>query len=365
LERIAVPLHAGALDIPPTILDVEEGVRFRRDLFGGRQATRVRKWRAQDPGRRLLVKRIPAAQTPPSYAGAVGAGFALTVSADRTVVQVGDPITLTIELGGDGNLATASLPPLDAEGLLPPGQFRVPEGELTGVVEGTVKRFTAVVRVLDEAVREVPALEYAWFDPASERFQTTRSRPIALSVRAAQVIGAAQVESQEPPTATVPLDPATTPNARSALVLTGADLAIERDPARLLQAASSGTGDRWVVAVLYAATFLVLLAATLDRRRRNVDPALAARRRRVREQLQRVRAAAAHPAATATAELASALRQLRAELPETNSQELEALLGECDARSYAPESQRDDSPLDVAFHARALALAEESPLRLA
>jgi hypothetical protein len=322
----------------------------------------VRKWRAQDSGRSLIVKRIPVSETPSSFAGAVGAGFALTVSADRTVVQVGDPITLTVELRGDGNLATVSLPPLDAEGLLPPDQFRVPEGELTGVVEGKVKRFTASVRVLDEAVREIPGLEYAWFDPTTEQFQTTRSRPIALSVREAQVIGAAQVESQEPPTVPEnPANPATaaaTPNARGALVLTGADLAIERDPARLLRTASSGPGDRWVTAGIYAATLLVLTAAALDRRRRSVDPAVLARRRSIREQLQRVRATAAQPSATATAELASALRQLRAALPEANSPELEALLGECDARSYAPAGERDDSPLDAAFHARALELAE-------
>jgi hypothetical protein len=361
LQRTAVPLRPGSLEIPPAILDVEEGVNFRRDLFGGRQATRIRKWRAQDSPRRLLVKQIPVAHTPPSFAGAVGAGFALVVSADRSVVQVGEPITLSLELQGDGNLATASLPPLDSEGLLPPGQFRVPGGELTGVVEGTVKRFTAVVRVLDEAVREIPALEYAWFDPATEQFQTTRSRPIALSVRAAQLIGAAQVESRESPPAADPGDPgaAAAPLAtRAALVLTGADLAIERDPGRLLQVGSAGAGGRWAVAGLYAVTLLVLAGATLDRRRRNVDPAVLARRKRVRDQLQRVRAAAEQPAATATAELASALRQLRAELLEADSPELDALLGECDARSYAPAGQRDDSPLDAAFHARALALAE-------
>jgi hypothetical protein len=363
VRRTAIPLRPGTLEVPATTLDVEEGVRFRRDLFGGRQATRVRRWRASDRARSLVVKRIPAAQTPASFAGAVGSGFALNVTADRTVVQVGEPITLTFELRGDGNLATASLPPLDAEGLLPASRFHVPEGELTGVVERGVKRFTAVVRVLDESVREIPALEYAWFDPATEQFQTAQSRPIALSVRESRMIGAAQVESQQPPASEASPEPAAGPGAAAGsggpLVLTGADLAIERDPARLARTASGGGVNRWAVAGLYAGALLLVGMAYLDRRRRNVDPAFEARRRRVHAELRRVRDAASLPSDAAAAQLASALRRLRAEVPDARVPELDELLGECDARSYAPAGQRDASPLDAAFHARAVALAEE------
>ncbi|HXV37596.1 MAG TPA: BatD family protein, partial [Myxococcota bacterium] len=198
IRRLAVPLRAGTLAIPAATLDVEEGVRFTRDLFGGRRPTQLRKWRSIDAAREIDVKPIPAANTPPSFAGAVGSGFALTVSADRTVVKVGEPIALRFELRGDGNLETAALPRLDAEGMLPRESFRVAEGEVAGSVEDGVKRFTTSVRVIDPRVREIPALEYAWFDPASQRFQTTRSLPIALSVGDARTVGAADVLSREP-----------------------------------------------------------------------------------------------------------------------------------------------------------------------
>jgi hypothetical protein len=369
VRRIAVPLRTGNLDIPAASLDVEEGVRFRRDLFGGRRPTQVRKWRAVDRARRLVVKQIPADSTPASFAGAVGSGFSLTVSADRTVVKVGEPIALEFELRGDGNLETAALPRLDSPGLLPTSQFRVPDGEIAGRVEKGVKRFTAMVRVLSAGVTEIPALEYAWFDPTTEQFQTVSSRPIALSVGAARIVDAADVQSGErPPEESTARDPgasAATQPRRGPLVLTGADLAIERDPALLVRPSSTAARSPWLIAGLYSGSLLIVLLAQIDRRRRDVDPAVVERRRRIEAELRRIRKASNLPAAEAAAELARALRALLAVIPEGRRAEIDELVGECDARSYAPSAERDRAPLDPAFHQRALEfavnLAENQP----
>jgi hypothetical protein len=362
IRRIVVPLRAGSLEIPPATLDVEEGVRFRRDLFGGRTPTQIRKWRSADHLRRLSVKQIPADHTPQSFAGAVGTGFSLSVSADRTVVKVGEPIALHLELRGDGNLETAALPRLDAEGLLPPASFRVPDGEIPGRLEGGSKRFTAMVRVLDPGVTEIPALEYSWFDPTAAQFQSTQSRPIALSVGDAQRIGAADVQSGEPaPESQDPDRMERTARADSRtgpLVLTGADLAIERDPELLLRRASTRARKRWMLAGLYSGSALLLLLAQVDRRRRDVDPAVVARRRRVEGGLRRIRDASNLPASEAAAEIARAMRALLAETPDVRRPEIDALIGECDARSYAPAADRDGSLIDAAFHQRALELAQ-------
>jgi hypothetical protein len=362
VRRLAVPLRAGSLEIPPATLDVEEGVRFRRDLFGGRRPTQVRKWRSTDRARRLFVKQIPADRMPESFAGAVGSGFSLTVSADRTVVKVGEPIALHFELRGDGNLETAALPRLDAEGLLPPVSFRVADGEIPGRLEDGVKRFTAMVRVLNPDINEIPALEYSWFDPTTEQFQSAKSRPIALLVGDAQVIGAADVQSgehaPESPASGLEQRTARTASGSGPLVLTGADLAIERDADLLLRSASASTRNGWMIAGLYAGSSLLLLLARLDRRRRNVDPAVVARRRRVAGELRRIREASNLSASEAAAEIARAMRALLAETPDVRHPKIDALIGECDARSYAPAAERDRSPIDAAFHQRALELAE-------
>jgi hypothetical protein len=140
--------------------------------------------------------------------------------------------------------------------------------------------------------------------------------------------------------------------------LTGADLAIERDADLLLRRASVRTRNSWRIAGLYAGSGLLLLLAQLDRRRRDVDPAVVARRRRVAGELRRMREASNLPASEAAAEIARVMRALLAETPGVRHPEIDALIGECDARSYAPAAERDRSPIDAAFHQRALEFAE-------
>jgi hypothetical protein len=52
------------------------------------------------------------------------------------------------------------------------------------------------------------------------------------------------------------------------------------------------------------------------------------------------------------------MRALLAQTPNVRRPEIDALIGECDARSYAPDAGRDRSPMDAAFHQRALELAQ-------
>jgi hypothetical protein len=364
VKRTLVPLRAGRYELEPATLVVEEATSWTRDFLGGRRATRGRKLRAVDRARVLDVQPLPRQSQPASFAGAVGRGFALEVSADRTVVQVGDPITLQLTLRGEGNLETAGFPPLDAEGLLPETEFHVPEGDLAGELEGGAKRFSAVVRVLDEGTREIPALAYSWFDPETGSYATTLSRPIALSVRPAEVIAADDVFSPGAAAdsdASAEAEPRSGPEAAGdggGLALTGADLAIERDVAKLLRGGGEGFGAGWVAGGLYTGASLLLLAALWDRRRRDVDPRVVRRRRLLDRERRRVRSAAGLPADEAVRELAGALRRMLAEVPHARSAELDALLGECDARTYAPAERRRSESLEPGLLERANALAE-------
>jgi hypothetical protein len=365
VKRTLVPLRPGRYALEPATLVVRERTRWQPDFLGGRQSAPVRKLRATDRARVLEVKPVPQQGRPPSFAGAVGRGYTLEVTADRTVVQVGDPITLSLVLRGEGNLASAGLPPLDAEGLLLPSDFRVPEGDLAGRYEGGEKRFSAVVRVLDENVREIPALSYAWFDPETERYETIRSRPIALSVRPAEMIAADDVFSLPPDEGAGapgegPVRAEAAPGlARVAFALTGADLAIERDPSRLLRDRREAFGVPWVPAGLYVGASLLVLGAFLDRRRRDVAPALVRRRSVLERELQCVRGAERLPADEAVAELARALRRMLVEVPEARDDDIDAFLRESDARSYAPADQRQPAAPDEPLLARARVLATQ------
>lgn len=113
--RTLIPLRAGSYDLGSAHVQAEEVTRYSRDLFGRRTAAGTKRLLARDLARKLVVKPPPAAGKPETFAGAVGQGFSFEVSADRSVVQVGDPITLTLKIEGDGNMATIGLPKLEAE----------------------------------------------------------------------------------------------------------------------------------------------------------------------------------------------------------------------------------------------------------
>ena len=356
VPRTMIASRSGTVDVGRASLIADEATRWQRDFFGGRRVTHVRKLRAVDRPRRVEVAAVPSVNRPESFAGAVGRGYSLEVSADRSVVQVGDPITLTLTVHGEGNLASAGFPLLSANGLLDPRKFRVPVGDLTGKVEGDTKRFTAVVRALSLDVREIPALEYTWFDSDTRAFQTTRSLPIALSVRAAKLVGADDVVSAAPSADPGPAlresgrelsKPGEAPTTASAVsdpravtALTGADLAIVRDVARLAMGSSSTVSAGVLLAVGYVAPCLLLGLSFVDRKRRSIDPAVIRLRKSLEVQHKRITAASSLSGRERAREFADALREMTALVPDARSPALDAFLGECDALVYAPGEVR-------------------------
>lgn len=361
IRRLMVPLQPGVHDIGTIQLVVDEVSQWRRDLFGRPQAGQIRKLKTRAPHTEIRVEPLPAKGKPASFAGAVGRGFELEVAADRTVVAAGEPIELELTLRGDG-LMTAALPPLDAEGLLPPEDFRAPRGVLSGRVENGVKIFKTVVRVLHEGVQGIPPLEYAWFDPETEAYVVTRSRPIALSVGHAQRVSAADVRSRELPERIQKTDGAINESQDSfELGIAGADLAIERDPAKLTGRGYADTTRffEWS-GPLYAISIGLVLWALWDTRRRRLDPSVVRRRRRLAKARRRIEQAAGEAEEGHIAGLvASVLREMIAEWPASRSAELDAFLGECDARSYAPTGIRQELDDDFLVRARDFARAIE------
>jgi len=175
-----VPDRPGRLSFDDIEVGMTYPTRLSRDIFGRIEVTAHRRLRARPKPLDIDVLPLPTAGRPPNFTGAVGV-FDITVSAEPTTVRVGDPITLTIEIRGDG--AIEALPPPDLAGdSRLSGQFRVPQEELAGQVIGSRKRFTQVIRAETTDVTEIPSIEYAYFDPESERYCVAKSEPIPIHV---------------------------------------------------------------------------------------------------------------------------------------------------------------------------------------
>lgn len=131
----------------------------------------------------LVVKSLPSEGQPPGYAGAVGR-FAFEAQAKPTELNAGDPITLTVQIVGEGNLENISAPQLVAG-----DDFKVYEPRLVskdvdpnrGVGR---KTFEQVLIPRSEKVTMLPALAFSYFDPARESYDTITRGPYPLVVRA-------------------------------------------------------------------------------------------------------------------------------------------------------------------------------------
>ncbi len=127
------------------------------------------------------VSDAPVEERPDTYTGAVGR-FTFEAGLEPQRARVGDPVTLTLALIGEGTLDRSFAPDIAA---LPEvaGNFKVYEA--TEETEGRKRIFTYSIRPLHENVGEFPSVEIACFDVERDRFVTLRTDPIPLDVEAA------------------------------------------------------------------------------------------------------------------------------------------------------------------------------------
>ena len=338
-QRTLVPLQPGDFELGSATISLNEVLRWQRDFFGGRRPSQTRRIFGNGVDQRVRVREAPSKDRPPSYAGAIGRGFSFEVAADRSVVQRGDPIVLTFKVRGEASLDSVGLAGLVGEGALSEKSFALSGEQPPGEIVDGAKIFRVPVRILDESLEEIPALPYSWFDPELGEYQTVYSRPIALSVRPAQLISAADVVSAPAQESPAPRSTESAPSERNSLSrgsgfsLTGANLAIETRRDRL-RGREESRAQR--LGLVYAASILLGIAAWFYRRRQDRDPEVLRIAASYREQCQRIQAAASMPRKQALGEVASALRELGSLERGEPDPAREALIAECDAIFYAP-----------------------------
>lgn len=133
----------------------------------------------------------PLAGRPAGWLGAVGA-WTVRASADVREPRVGDPFVLTLVVEGMGNATLLPRPPLAI-----PWADVVAEDErvvldTTPTALGGRKEFGWLVTPREPGAREVPAIDYAFFDPSARRYVVGRTAPIALRVREGDLVRVAR-----------------------------------------------------------------------------------------------------------------------------------------------------------------------------
>jgi len=144
------------------------------------------------PAVSVEVRDVPTPR-PATYCGAIG-NYQVAASASPMALRVGDPLTLTLDIERQqesGSLDQISAPDLAANSQLAT-DFEILDRNPTGRSEGEVKRFEYALRPKRAGVG-IPTLAVTVFNPEREAFSEIATKPIALSVSAANRVGAGEL----------------------------------------------------------------------------------------------------------------------------------------------------------------------------
>jgi BatD DUF11 like domain len=130
----------------------------------------------------VSVSPLPTENVPPSFNGAVGS-YTMTVAAGPTNVAAGDPITVRVQISGNGALESLTLPDQPAwhDFKLYPPTAKVETTDQLGV-QGT-KSFEQLVVPQSVDIKELPPISFSFFDPDKKKYETLTKPAIGLVVR--------------------------------------------------------------------------------------------------------------------------------------------------------------------------------------
>ena len=180
LQRAYFPLSAGSYAFAPAraVIDVREGFLF---------APETREIRSKSP--KIVVLPLPEAGRPSDYKGAVGS-YGIRAFLQPDTVSVGEAVQITVEITGSGNLKAAPQPVLPS--IAGVEQFAPTEDATISfdgaIVQGT-KRFQWVVIPERAGKLELPAVSYAFFEPATRTYRRAVSEPLTLVVLSSAASG--------------------------------------------------------------------------------------------------------------------------------------------------------------------------------
>ena len=240
---------------------------------------------------RVRVLALPRTGRLPGFTGAIGKFTIAQPKLSATEVEVGEPITLTLGMAGEGNLEGVAAPEMDAAGgwqiYKPTSEYQAdPEDHNTA---RGAKTFTYTLIPKREGLKSTPVLPFSYFDPERRAFVDITIPPLPIKVKpssAAPEAAPTETVKNEPPRGEEP--PRTVEPAMTGL---------EEKPGRWMHSPAPPFRERWVLIVEIAPPVLLLVLWAWCRRREYLaaNPQIIRRRRAhaaARRALAQARAAA-------------------------------------------------------------------------
>jgi tetratricopeptide (TPR) repeat protein len=177
-HQVVFPLVAGTIGIPRATLKYSTPVALQ--FFSQEE-----RFALSSPAGSLVVRPLPEVGRPAGFAGAVGSRLTLDRHIEPGSATVGEGVSVELRLSGEGNTALWPNPdlrwPEDVRAYLERVDERVttPDGRVGGT-----KSFRYLVVPDSVGALALPAVQYAYFDLASDRYQELALPAASLPVAA-------------------------------------------------------------------------------------------------------------------------------------------------------------------------------------
>ena len=169
ISTILFPTLAGDIKIEQTNVSVR----------GGLLGSRVTEYPTRQID--LNVRPLPTNE-PDAFTGAVGR-YGIEAEIDASAVDMGEPVTLTLTVSGEGNMESLPAPSwpeipgwraFDSDA---PYQMSITDGKVQGF-----RKFQRVLIPNVSGAHELPRIEYAYFDPYTGEYVTLTSQSLRVEV---------------------------------------------------------------------------------------------------------------------------------------------------------------------------------------
>ena len=178
ISQVVEAVKPGDFSFGPSVI---EGNAYQEDSSGHRTYSKT-PLKSEAPAIQVTVKPFPEEGKPASFNGAIGP-FTFDVALKSSQeVNVGDEMTLSVDVKAKEHLNTVVVPEFCCQPGFS-GFFRLSDLPPTSDIKGDTKNFIVKLRPLTDLIKEIPSVEFSYFDPKTERYVILHSDPIAIIVK--------------------------------------------------------------------------------------------------------------------------------------------------------------------------------------
>jgi len=191
IKQVALfPSKTGTLNVTPFELNVPVIVKKKRtgndmiddffnDSFFGRSETV--EFLAKSNTLKVVVEPLPSG-APASFNGAVG-NFSFKAEVDKKDVTTNESVTLRMNLSGSGNIKLLNAPVPQLPGGIEKYEPKTVENINRGAVVSGQKIVDYLLIPRSAGTKEIPTLEFTYFNPTSKKYVTLNSPAFKINVR--------------------------------------------------------------------------------------------------------------------------------------------------------------------------------------